>query len=110
MTKGYERGERHTAVGWHEWSVGTGDAIERGKPARLFVRTDESGLITITSANVTSARPTARELIGKAGRARSLILSQDDVRFLIEVLPRALAALATEQAIADAEAEIESEQ
>jgi len=108
MTKGYERGERHT-VGWHEWSVGTGDSIERGKPARLFVRAGEAGLasclITITSANVTSASPTARELVGKAGRARWLTLSQDEVRFLIEVLPRALAALATEQAIAEAESE-----
>jgi hypothetical protein len=104
--KGYERHERHLGD-WHEWSVGTGDSIEKGKPARLFVRAGDAGLasnlIVVTNANVTSFAPTAQQLTGESGAAEILLLSRDEVKFLLEVLPLVVAALDKFDAEADEE-------
>jgi hypothetical protein len=84
------RCERHDPDdNWHEWSVGIGDGIEVNKPARTFVRYDGMCLIEITSANVTSWGPGARQLEGAL--SKTLHISTDEALFLLEVLPKALA-------------------
>lgn len=89
--KGYEQHYRQ-AGDWHEWSVGTGEAIDKGKPSRLFVRVDVGEtLISLTHDNVTSFAPTSRQLGSE--HAERLILSRDDVAFLLAVLPKVLKAL-----------------
>lgn len=85
--------ERHSD-GWHEWSIGDA-APPKSAPAepphRLFVRQDGNGssLVEIVLCRSTSYAATARQLDG--AQADRISLTSAELRWLIEVLPRALA-------------------
>ena len=79
-----------------EWSVGIGESIVKDKPARLFVRLLNE-LVIVRTANVTSWSPRAFEL-GEGAKARQLAFGSDEIRWLLTVLPEALAILEGENA------------
>jgi hypothetical protein len=84
--------ERSNEEGWHEWSLDLGTEKDVDfKPRRLFVRIDDnSGIITVTDARVTSGNATARELDGDKTK-RELLVGIDEAPWLIETLVRATA-------------------
>lgn len=78
------------AVPWtyfHEWSVDTENGGEDAHPRRLFVRLIGSS-IGIIDAAVTSKNPGARELCSDTD---TIPLTEDQVEWLLQVLPLALA-------------------
>lgn len=81
--------ERHSDD-WHEWSTDTSDEEKPDDHIRMFVRTDELGLVSVTEARVTSRAPGARELEG--GELLHLILNSELCDWLIDKLQKARAA------------------
>jgi len=89
-----QRFERDHPDDEKEWSIGIGDAFEEGKPARLFVFASPGQLVEIREAEVTTWAATAREVSG--GRRAAMLFSEDEIAFLLDVLPKALARRNTE--------------
>lgn len=85
----FARHERPEGGDGREWSIGVGDTFRVNHPARLFVYAEPGKQVELREAEVTSWNTKARQLEG--GGEHWICLSDDEIRFLLDVLPKALA-------------------
>jgi hypothetical protein len=95
--------ERATGDGSYEWSVPS--APDQGRNYRLFVaiESDVSRLITVEECPVTSVSPGAQRMEVEGEPRRSVVLTMDEARWLLDTLPKAMARI--ERAWAEAPTE-----